>query len=803
MFNFAQYSLNKPKIVMTLNRFLFLLIFFSTQIISGQEKFTLSGTIKDSTDGEDLIGVYVTVANLSGVGTITNSYGFYSITLPQGEYTISFSYVGYNTVDKKIVLDKNKVIGMELSNSSEVMKALEVTAEKENENLTNTNGSAVRLKPKDIETIPVLFGEKDVLKTVTLLPGVQSAGEGSSGFNVRGGASDQNLILLDEAPVYNASHLLGFFSVFNSDALKDINLMKGGIPAEYGGRLSSVMDIKMKEGNRKKFSASGGLGLISSRLLIEAPIVKDKGSFFVSGRRTYADTFLKLSKDSSRRESTLYFYDINAKANYSFGEKDRVFLSGYFGQDKFGFGDSFGFEWGNTTGTLRWNHIYSNNLFSNTSVIYSNYDYKITIGGAGFDIASVIKDWTFKQDYQWFANEKHNVKFGFNVLTHKISPGGINSLEPDGIIADLNVQEKRSIEASTYILDEWKISNRISANYGLRYSSFYAIGEQDVYSYDENGSLTDTTTYGKNEVFQQYQGLEPRIATTFMLNEYSSMKASYSRGYQYLHLLTNSTSSSPTDIWMPSSNNIKPQLSDQFTVGYFRNFKDNTYEFSIESYYKPMNNLIDYKTGAEVLLNEFVEGELVFGVGRAYGAEILIRKNKGKFTGWVGYTLARTEKKFEEINSSNWFPARQDRIHDISIVAMYSFSEKVKASANWVYYTGNAVTFPSGKYQIDGVVANYYTERNGYRMPDYHRLDIGVTLYNDKYKTIIDPEKQKEIKVKKKWESNWNFSVYNAYARENAYQISFRESESNPGQTEAVQLALFKIIPSIAYNFKF
>ncbi|MBT6439692.1 MAG: TonB-dependent receptor plug domain-containing protein, partial [Flavobacteriales bacterium] len=639
-------------------RVLLLIITFSTQLILGQEKFTLSGTIKDSTDGEDLIGVYVTVANLTGVGTITNSYGFYSITLPQGEYTISFSYVGYNTVDKKIVLDKDMTMVLELSNSSEVMKALDITAEKEDQNLTNTNGSTVRLKPKDIETIPVLFGEKDILKTVTLLPGVQSAGEGSSGFNVRGGASDQNLILLDEAPVYNASHLLGFFSVFNSDAIKDINLMKGGIPAEYGGRLSSVMDIKMKEGNSKKFSTSGGLGLISSRLLIEAPIVKDKGSFFVSGRRTYADTFLKLSKDSARRESTLYFYDINAKANYSFGEKDRIFLSGYFGQDKFGFGDSFGFEWGNTTGTLRWNHIYSNKLFSNTSIIYSNYDYKITIGGPGFEIASIIKDWTFKQDYQWFANDKHNVKFGFNILTHKISPGGINSIDPDGVIADLNVQDKRSVEGAAYLLDEWKISNRLSANYGLRYSSFYAIGEQDVYSYNENGEIEDTTYYGKNEVFQKYNGLEPRIAVTCMLNEYSSMKASYSRGYQYLHLLSNSTTSSPTDIWMPSSNNIKPQLSDQFTVGYFRNFKDNTYEFSIESYYKPMNNLIDYKTGAEVLLNEFVEGQLAYGIGRAYGTEILIRKNKGKFTGWLGYTLARTEKKFQDINSANWFPAR-------------------------------------------------------------------------------------------------------------------------------------------------
>jgi len=783
---------------------LLLFAFFFLSLFSfSQEKFTVSGTVKDSTDGEDLIGVYVTIKDSPGIGAATNSYGFFSITLPKGEHTVVFNYVGYNRIEKKITLDKDLSINLELSTSSEVMKELEITAEREDKNLTNTDGSTVRLKPKDIETIPVLFGEKDVMKTVTLLPGVQSAGEGNSGFNVRGGSADQNLILLDGAPVYNASHLLGFFSVFNSDALKDINLMKGGIPAEFGGRVSSVMDIKMKEGNSKKFSASGGLGLISSRLTLEAPIVKNKGSFFVSGRRTYADMFLKLSKDSVRKNSSLYFYDLNAKANYSFGDKDRIFLSGYFGRDNFGFGDSFGFDWGNATGTLRWNHIYSNKLFSNTSIIYSNYNYEITIGGAGFEISSVIKDWTFKQDYQWFANDKHNLKFGYNALSHKISPGNINSIEENGIILDLNVQDKRSIEGAAYILDEWKISNRISANYGLRYSSFYAIGEQDVYSYNEIGDVIDTTHYAKNEIFQQYHGLEPRLATTFMLDEYSSMKASYSRGYQYLHLLTNSTTSSPTDVWMPSSNNIQPQLSDQFTIGYFRNFKDNMYEFSVESYYKPMNNLIDYKTGAEVLFNEFVEGDLVYGVGRAYGAELLIRKNKGKFTGWLGYTLARTEKKFDDINSANWFPARQDRIHDISIVAMYSFTEKVKASASWVYYTGNAVTFPSGKYEVDGVLVNYYTERNGYRMPDYHRLDVGVTLYNDKFKTITDPETQKEIKVKKKWESNWNFSVYNAYGRENAYSISFRESETNPGQTEAVQLALFKIIPSIAYNFKF
>jgi len=580
--------------------------------------------------------------------------------------------------------------------------------------------------------------------------------------------------------------------------------MKGSSSTEYGGRLSSVLDIKMKEGNSKRLSVSGGLGIISSRLTVEAPIVKDKGSFSISGRRTYADLFLKLSKDSVRSNSRLFFYDLNAKANYSFGEKDRVFLSGYFGRDEFGFGDSFGIDWGNATGTLRWNHIYSSKLFSNTSVIYSNYNYDITIGGAGFIISALIKDWNFKQDYQWFANEKHNLKFGVNAVHHTISPGNITATDPEAaIILNLVVPDKKAVEASAYVLDEWKISNRVSANFGLRYSSFYAIGEQDVYTYDDQGDVLDTTHYNSGEVFQQYHGLEPRAALTFMLDEFSSMKASYSRGYQYLHLLSNSTTSSPTDVWMPSSNNIKPQLSDQYSIGYFRNFKDNAYELSVESYYKPMNNLIDYKTGAETNFNEFVEGDLAYGIGRAYGAEFMIRKKKGKFTGWISYTLARTEKKFTEINSSNWFPARQDRIHDISLVAMYSFTEKVKASASWVYYTGNAVTFPSGKYEVDGVVVNYYTERNGYRMPDYHRLDLGVTLYNDKYKSSIDPETKKEIKIKKKWESNWNFSVYNAYGRENAYSISFRESETNPGQTEAVQLALFKFIPSIAYNFKF
>jgi len=769
------------------------------------QKYTLSGTLKDGSSGEDLIGARLSVVEMPGTGAITNAFGFYSLTLPEGSYTIQYKSLGFEEGSFKIDLTTDMTKNIELEPAGKVLGKVDVTAKKADENITSAEMGVDKLSMSDIENIPVLFGEKDPLKTIQLLPGVKSAGEGNAGFFVRGGSADQNLILLDGAPVYNASHLLGFFSVFNSDALKDIKLYKGGAPAEFGGRLASVLDIHMKEGNQKRFAASGGIGLISSKLTLEAPIVKDKGSFIVSGRRTYADLFLKLSNRPEAQESILYFYDLNAKANYRLGERDRIFISGYFGRDKFGFADQFGFDWGNATGTLRWNHIYGEKkkLFGNTSVIFSNYNYKIKFGAGDqtFEIGSEIQDINVKEDFTYYLNENNTMSFGANVIHHTFKPGEIET--GSGIDFVLNdIQERYSIESAAYISNEQKIGKRLTLIYGVRASNFTQIGPGDVYTFDADGDITDTTTFGNWDVAQTYWGLSPRFSSNFMLDEKSSIKAGYARTYQFLHLISNSTASTPTDVWLPSSVNIKPQISDQVSVGYFRNFLDNQLEMSVEVYYRDMQNVIDYRDGAEVTLNPTVEGELLFGVGRAYGAEFLLKKRRGKFTGWVSYTLARTEKKFEQINNNNWYPARQDRTHDISIVGVYNLNEQLTFSASWVYYTGNAVTFPSGKYEVDGETIFYYTERNGYRMPDYHRLDLGCTFNHKTYKEIKDPDTGEMKQVPKKWLSSWNFSIYNAYARENAFSISFQENETT-GQTEAVQLALFKIIPSITYNFKF
>lgn len=789
---------------MELKKYLIACSFLLSFLSFSQEKFTLSGTLKDGGSGEDLIGARVTVVELPGTGAITNEYGFYSLTLPQGTYTIRYKSLGFISGEFQIELNQDIQKNIELVPEGKTLTTVNVTAEKLDENVKSAEMGVDKLSMKDIENIPVLFGEKDPLKTIQLLPGVKSAGEGNSGFYVRGGGADQNLILLDGAPVYNASHLLGFFSVFNSDALKDIKLYKGGAPAEFGGRLSSVLDIKMKEGNLKKFSASGGIGLISSKLTLEAPIVKDKGSFIVSGRRTYADLFLKLSKDENAQNSILYFYDLNAKANYRLGDKDRLFISGYFGRDKFGFADQFGFDWGNTTATLRWNHIYNDKLFGNTSFIFSNYNYKIKFGADDetFEIGSVIQDFNLKQDFDWYINENNTVTFGANVIHHTFKPGQIETGSGiDFVLSD--VPNTYSVESAVYISNEQKIGKRVTLIYGLRGSNFTQLGNDDVvYTFNTAGEVTQTDSTKLWQNVQSYWGLSPRFSSNFLLNEKSSIKAGYARTFQYLHLISNSTASSPTDIWLPSSVNIKPQIADQFSLGYFRNFLNNQLEFSTEVYYKIMQNVIDYRDGAEVTLNPTVEGELLFGRGRAYGLELLLKKRRGKFTGWVSYTLSRTEKLFTDINDSSWFPARQDRTHDVSIVGMYNINDQFTVSASWVYYTGNAVTFPSGKYEIDGQIVNYYTERNGYRMPDYHRLDLGMTFYHKKYREVKDPETGQMKQVPKKWLSSWNVSVYNAYARENAYTISFRENPDT-GETEAVQLALFKVIPSITYNFKF
>jgi len=784
-----------------------LLLILTTSSFS--QNYTISGSLRDGETGEDLVGARILVKDQPGIGVVTNVFGFYSLTLPKGNYTLIYQSISFSTVEFKVTLDKNIEKSLELKPESSLLNTVEVTGEKADENITSAEMGVDKIKVSDLDAIPVLFGEKDIMKTMQLLPGVKSAGEGSAGFYVRGGGADQNLILLDGAPVYNASHLLGFFSVFNSDALKDVKLYKGGAPAQFGGRLSSVMDIQMKEGNSKKLAVSGGIGLISSKLTIEAPIVKDKGSFIISGRRTYADLFLRTLKNSTDPQkialskSTLYFYDLNLKANYRIGKKDRVFVSGYFGRDKFGFSDQFGFDWGNITGTVRWNHIFSEKLFSNTSLIFSNYNYKINFGADEntFEIGSEIQDFNLKQDFDYYLNAKNTLKFGGNLVHHTFKPGEIET--GSGIAFVLNDIAKRySIESALYLANEQKIGKRLSLNYGLRYSSFSQIGPGDIYEYDTDGNVTDTTTYGDLENVVTYHGLSPRFSTSYLLNEKSSIKGSYARTYQYLHLISNSTSSSPTDIWLPSSNNIKPQTSDQISLGYFRNFKDNLFEFSVETYYKKMLNSIDYRDGAEVTLNPTVEGELLYGEGRAYGVEFLLKKRRGKFTGWISYTLSKSEKLFDQINQGTWFPAKQDRVHDISIVAMYKLNERLTFSTSWVYYTGAAVSFPEAKYEIDGAVYNYYSERNGYRMPDYHRLDLGITLKNKNFKLVKDVETGKEVEVPKRFESSWNFSVYNAYGRENAYSITFDKNETT-GLTEANQIALFKIIPSVTYNFKF
>ncbi len=766
--------------------FLFLSLFLSIGVFG--QKYTISGYVKDITNGEDIYGAIIKVKELENVGTKTNAYGFYSITLDQGTYTLIYRSTGFETQEMPVVLNEDQSINIELTVPKDVLLIEEVviSAEKENDNITSAEMNITKFDPKDIETIPVIFGEKDIMKTLQLTPGVKGAGEGNAGFFVRGGGADQNLILLDEAPVYNASHLLGFFSVFNSDAIKDVSLFKSGIPAEYGGRASSVMDVKMRDGNLKKFGMSGGIGLISSRLTLEAPLVKDKGSFILSGRRSYADLFLKASNDPDIRNTTLYFYDLNAKGNYRISDKDRIFLSGYFGRDNFGFSDIFGFNWGNATGTVRWNHVINDKIFSNTSFVYSNFDYEFSVGSGdeGFGVKSSIQDFNLKQDFSYFINTSNTMKFGVNAIHHTFRPGALTG--DNDSFNEVILDPRYGVELGAYIQNEQKLGARFSMMYGLRYSGFNLMGEGKSYEFDEKGNTTAINEHDRLESIQYYQGFEPRFSMSYILSETNSIKLGYNRNYQYLHQLSNSTTSSPTDVWVPSSNIVKPQIADQIAIGYYQNLKENMFKTSVEVYYKNLQNQIDYRTGAQTVLNNEVEGELVFGRGFAYGAEFLVEKKKGKLTGWISYTLSRSLRQFDDIDEGSIFPARQDRIHDIAVVLMYKLNEKLSLATSWVYYTGDAVTFPSGKYEVNGEVLPYYTERNGYRMPDYHRIDLGLTWY---------------LKDKNKFTHNLNFSVYNGYARENAFTITFGPDEDDPSKTVATQTALFKIVPSITYNF--
>lgn len=770
--------------------FFTLTFFFVTTGASAQKNYTISGTIKDAATGETLIGAIVRLQELQQNGVVTNAYGFFSLTAPEGDFTMVITYVGYQTVTQPIKLTKNAQLTILLKGGSALNEVtISGNASRKNENVNSPQMSLNRLDLSQINNVPVIFGEKDVLKTIQLLPGVKSTGDGNTGFYVRGGGSDQNLILLDEAVVYNASHLFGFFSTFNTDAIKDVSLYKGGMPAQYGGRLSSVLDIKMLDGNNQNFSAQGGIGLIASRLKVEGPIVKNKGSFMVSARRTYADLFLKLSPDSTTRDASLYFYDLNAKINYRFDDKNAIYASGYFGKDVLGLKDNFETNWGNQTGTLRFNHIFNNKLFSNTSLIYSNYYYNVQSYTTNNDykISSKIRDFNVKEDLQYFFSDKNTLHFGINLTTHTIAPGDVTSSATSGI-SGKTIQNRYGNEMAAYVSDEWHPTSKLNLLYGVRLSWFSLLGPGTINTFNPQGAITYTETYKDNALIKKYFNPEPRISLSYMFNEQNSVKASYNRNTQNIHLLTNATSASPSDIYVMSSNNIKPGIADQLSAGYFKNSQDNVYEFSTEVYYKKTQNEIDYKNGAQLIGNQDVESQLVYGEGRAYGIEFFLKKKRGRFNGWLGYTLSKTENRFDAINNGRYFAARHDRIHDMSAVGIYQLNKRWTLSATFVYGTGNAVTYPHGKYRVGGLTSFYYPDRNNDRMPAYHRLDLGATF---------------EGREHKRFHSSWTFGLYNAYNRKNPYTITFEDSKADPTRTEAIQTSLFGRIPSVTYNFKF
>ncbi len=771
------------------------------------QKYSISGRVKDASNGETLIGAVAAVKG--GGGALTNEYGFYSITLEKGTYEITYSYLGYGNVTKTIDLNENKTINIELKETASVIDAAIVSAKGLEKRVENKKISVVKMETAKIKEIPVIFGEVDILKTITLLPGIQSAGEGNSGFNVRGGSQDQNLILLDEATVYNASHLLGFFSVFNGDAVKDLEVYKGGIPAKYGGRLSSIVDIKMRDGNSKRFAGIGGIGTISSRLTLEGPIKKDVSSFMVAGRRSYADLFLPLAPDETVQESRLYFYDLNLKANYQLSDKDRLYVSGYFGRDVLGLSELFGLNWGNATSTIRWNHLVNDKMFVNTSLVYSDFNYGFEVKfakNAEFGLDQSIKDVYLKSDWTNFISQNSKLNFGTQLIHHKFNPGLFKPLneESEAFFQELQLEERRAFESGWYIDHEYKFNERLNVRYGLRVSTFSNIGGTEfAYTKDENNKpivdLTDTSVYGQNEFYNTYAGLEPRASVSYNLSTTMAIKASYNRTFQYIQQATNTASSFPTDQWFSVNQNIKPQIADQTAVGLFKNF-EHGFESSVEVYYKWMQNQIDYRDNAAIAFNENLDGELLFGKGWAYGAEFYLGRSEGKSSGFLSYTWAKTMRQIDGISFGDPYVANFDRRHNLSLVFTQKFTKRILATASFVYSSGQPLTTPTGKYSFEGDwVPLYSGTRNNYRIPAYHRADFGLTI------------KSKE-KPDKKFKSNWNFSVYNLYNRENPYAIYFREvaetdlekfPDANVGETAAFQTTLFKIIPAITWNFEF
>lgn len=780
---------------------LFYSFIFVSFITYAQNKFTVSGYVKDAKSGESLIGANVYIKEILK-GTTTNQYGFFSITLPQGKYTLVVSFIGFEEFSQQIDLTKDQRLNINLKDKSITTKEVVITGERSDKNTQSSDMGRMELEMEKVKTLPAFMGEVDVLKTIQLLPGVQSSGEGNSGFYVRGGGPDQNLILLDEAVVYNAAHLFGFFSVFNADAIKNVELIKGGMPAQYGGRLASVLDISMKEGNNQRFQAEGGIGVISSRLTLQGPIKKDKASFIVSGRRTYADILAEpfIPETSTFKGTGYYFYDLNAKLNYILSDKDRLFVSGYFGRDVFSYNNKkAGFKvdipWGNATTSMRWNHLFSDKLFMNTTLVFS--DYKFSFGASQsdfeFKLYSGIQDWNAKVDFTYFPNIRHNIKYGINYTFHTFVPSNASARQGDVEFDTGKIKKYFANEAAAYISDDFDLTDRLRINAGVRFSYFQHIGPFDRYLKNEIGQTIDTIVYAKNQPITDYNGWEPRASLRFKINSNNSIKAAYTRNYQYVHLASLSAIALPTDTWMPSTEIVQPQVSTQYAIGYFKNFKDNMYESSVELYYKDMKNLVEYKEGAlpEDNIKENLDHLLTFGSGESYGAEFFFKKAQGKFTGWVGYTLSWTNRTFLEINNGETFPARYDRRHDASVVGTYTFNEKWTVSAVFVYGTGNAITLPIERYFFEGRVVNIYSKRNEFRMPAYHRADISVTWNHKKTE---------------KFESSFNFSVYNVYNRYNPYFIYFaNEGDVTKGtfKVSAKQVSLFPILPSATWNFKF
>ncbi|HEY6142642.1 MAG TPA: TonB-dependent receptor [Flavobacterium sp.] len=772
---------------------------------STKQKFTISGTITDANSNETLIGVNVSIPELK-TGVTTNEYGFYSLTIPKGNYTLRITYLGFQTVEEKIQLTQNIKKSFKLSSGEQQLDEVIVTSDKKSANIKSPEMSVNKLSMATIKKMPVVLGEADVIKSILLLPGVTNAGEGQSGFNVRGGGADQNLILLDEATIFNSSHVFGFFSVFNPDAIKDLKLYKGGIPARYGGRASSVLDLYQKDGNSNKFHMNGGIGLISSRLLAEGPIAKGKGSFLIGGRTSYAHLFLKLADN----ENSASFYDLNAKLHYKLNTNNSLYVSSYFGRDFFNINEQFKNTYGNSTFNLRWNHLFSDRHFSNLSAIFSDYYYGLTFSVVGFDWRSGIQNYNLKYDLKYYLNDKIKLNYGLNSIYYKFNPG---TIKPMGGTTSINYEQldkKNAFEPSLYLEAEHQASSKLSFLYGLRFSMFYRLGASTVNLYENNQAVTfndqlkiyekgipiGTKTYGNNDVITSFSNWEPRFSTSYVLNENSSVKASYNRMVQYLQLISNTASPTPLDVWTPSDQYIQPQIADQVAVGYFKNLNNDMYSLEIESFYKKVKNRIDYIDGADLIANNAIEQVVLNGELRAYGIELLLRKNSGKLNGWIAYTLSNSEQQTPGrtpnelgINNGNWYKSGYHKLHNLAVTSNYVLSPKWTFSGNFILQSGQPVTFPNSQYQYLDVSIPNYDARNANNLPLYHHLDLSAT-YTPK------PEKRKG------WQSEWVFSVYNIYNQKNAASISFRENRVS-GENEAVKLSIFGAVPSVSYNFKF